>query len=161
MFPMRIRRISMFLGPPGSVSGSVSQRYGYEDPDPDPYQNVTDPQHNGWVPHLFAVVLFRLFWLTPHPLSRLLAYICDTCYTKRRKTRRKIRKVLWWRDKGKSKLRRQQKSGSLKVYLFTIFFNSFFYNTHFINNGPISMALMKTLFLQKTFFLLWNLDSTL
>jgi hypothetical protein len=27
----------------GSESGSVSQRY--RSPDPDPYQNVTDPQH--------------------------------------------------------------------------------------------------------------------
>jgi hypothetical protein len=27
----------------GSESGSVSQRYGSADPDPDPYQNVTDP----------------------------------------------------------------------------------------------------------------------
>jgi hypothetical protein len=26
-------------------SGSVSQRYGSEDPDPDPYQNTTDPEH--------------------------------------------------------------------------------------------------------------------
>jgi hypothetical protein len=26
-------------------SGSISQRYGYADPDPDPYQNVMDPQH--------------------------------------------------------------------------------------------------------------------
>ncbi len=35
------------FGPLGSASGSVSQRYGCEDPDlqPDPYQNVTDPQH--------------------------------------------------------------------------------------------------------------------
>jgi hypothetical protein len=35
----------------GSASGSVSQRYGSEDPDPhpDPYQNVTDPQH--WYIH--------------------------------------------------------------------------------------------------------------
>ncbi len=35
------------LGPRGSKSGSVSQRYGSEDQDqhPDPYQNVTDPQH--------------------------------------------------------------------------------------------------------------------
>jgi hypothetical protein len=33
--------------PPGSASGSVSQRYGCEDPDPhpNPYKNVTDPQH--------------------------------------------------------------------------------------------------------------------
>jgi hypothetical protein len=30
-----------------SVSGSVGQRYGSEDPDPhsDPYQFVTDPEH--------------------------------------------------------------------------------------------------------------------
>ncbi len=33
------------LGHPGSASGSVSQRYGSEDPDTHPYQNVTDPQH--------------------------------------------------------------------------------------------------------------------
>jgi hypothetical protein len=25
--------------------GSVSQRYGYTDPEPDPYKIVTDPQH--------------------------------------------------------------------------------------------------------------------
>jgi hypothetical protein len=30
---------------PGSESGSIRQRYGSEDPDP--YQNVTDPQH--WI----------------------------------------------------------------------------------------------------------------
>jgi hypothetical protein len=35
------------FGPPGPASESVSQSYGSEDPDqhPDPYQNVTDPQH--------------------------------------------------------------------------------------------------------------------
>jgi hypothetical protein len=27
------------------VAGSVSQRHGSADPDPDPYQKVTDPQH--------------------------------------------------------------------------------------------------------------------
>jgi hypothetical protein len=27
------------------ASGSISQRHGYEDPDPDPPQNVMDPQH--------------------------------------------------------------------------------------------------------------------
>jgi hypothetical protein len=31
------------FGHPGSASGSVNQRYGSEDPDP--YQNVTDPQY--------------------------------------------------------------------------------------------------------------------
>jgi hypothetical protein len=31
------------FGPPGSESGYVRQRY--ESKDPDPYQNVTDPQH--------------------------------------------------------------------------------------------------------------------
>jgi hypothetical protein len=35
----------MFLGAPGSASGTVSQRYGTEDQHPDLYQNVTDPQH--------------------------------------------------------------------------------------------------------------------
>jgi hypothetical protein len=29
----------------GSGSGSISQRYGSEDTNPDPHQNVTDPQH--------------------------------------------------------------------------------------------------------------------
>jgi len=35
----------VFFGPPGSASVSVGQRYESEDPHPDPYQNVTDPQH--------------------------------------------------------------------------------------------------------------------
>ncbi len=26
-------------------SGSISQKHGYEDPDPDPPQNVLDPEH--------------------------------------------------------------------------------------------------------------------
>ena len=29
----------------GSESGSISQRHVSADPDPDPYQNVMDPQH--------------------------------------------------------------------------------------------------------------------
>jgi hypothetical protein len=29
----------------GSGSGSVIQMYGSEDPHPDPYQHVTDPEH--------------------------------------------------------------------------------------------------------------------
>jgi hypothetical protein len=36
---------SVCFGPTGSASVSVCQRYGSEDPHPDPYQNVTDPQH--------------------------------------------------------------------------------------------------------------------
>ncbi len=36
---------SYVFWPPGSASGSVSQRYGSEDPHPDPCQHVTDPQH--------------------------------------------------------------------------------------------------------------------
>jgi hypothetical protein len=36
----------MFLGLlPDPNPDPVSQRYGSEDPDPNPYQNVTDPQH--------------------------------------------------------------------------------------------------------------------
>ncbi len=33
------------LGPPGSGSGSISQRHGSAYPDPDPHQNVMDPHH--------------------------------------------------------------------------------------------------------------------
>jgi hypothetical protein len=33
------------FGLPGSASWSVSQRYGSENPHPNPYQNLTDPQH--------------------------------------------------------------------------------------------------------------------
>jgi hypothetical protein len=29
----------------GSESGSISQRHGSADPDPDPHQNVMDPEH--------------------------------------------------------------------------------------------------------------------
>ncbi len=29
----------------GTGSGTISQRYGSGDPDQDPHQNVTDPQH--------------------------------------------------------------------------------------------------------------------
>jgi hypothetical protein len=43
-FYVRIR-VFLLFGPPGSASGSVNQRYGSEDPHPDPYQNVTDPQN--------------------------------------------------------------------------------------------------------------------
>ncbi len=28
-----------------SASGSIGQRHGSADPDPDPHQNVMDPQH--------------------------------------------------------------------------------------------------------------------
>ncbi len=49
----------------GSASGSVSQRYGSEDPDPhtDPYKNVMDPEH--WFKRL---VMFE--WLGFSPGSR-------------------------------------------------------------------------------------------
>ncbi len=45
VFRFRIRIWILVFGPPGSASRSVSQRYGSEDPDPDPYKNVTDPQY--------------------------------------------------------------------------------------------------------------------
>jgi hypothetical protein len=32
-----------YVGHLGSASGSLSQRYEYEDSHPDPFQNVTDP----------------------------------------------------------------------------------------------------------------------
>jgi hypothetical protein len=40
-----------------SVSGSVSQWYGSADPDPDLYQNVTDPQH--WTELCAIVVMLK------------------------------------------------------------------------------------------------------
>ncbi len=40
-------------------SGSVSQRYGSEDPDPDPYQNVTDPEHWPTTPLLWVTWRYR------------------------------------------------------------------------------------------------------
>ncbi len=36
----------------GSESGSISQRHGSADPDPDPPQNVMDPQH--WLSEMLA-----------------------------------------------------------------------------------------------------------
>jgi hypothetical protein len=39
----------------GSRSGFISQRYGSWDPDPDPHQNVTDPQH--WSHPLLVISL--------------------------------------------------------------------------------------------------------
>jgi hypothetical protein len=38
------------------ASGSISQRHGSADPDPDPHQNVMDPQHCSVVssPHVNA-----------------------------------------------------------------------------------------------------------
>jgi hypothetical protein len=52
--------------PVGSSSGSVSQKYGAEDPHPDPYQNVTDPQH------CLKVVIFVLVY------AHILFVVCNT-----------------------------------------------------------------------------------
>jgi hypothetical protein len=41
----------------GVGSGSISQMYGSAYPDPDPHQNVTDPQH--WSCHSFPISLIR------------------------------------------------------------------------------------------------------
>ncbi len=43
----------------GSGAGSVSERYGSDDPDPwpDPYQNVTDPEH--WSSSLSSFLLWN------------------------------------------------------------------------------------------------------
>jgi hypothetical protein len=79
MFRMRIRKIRMFL-PPGSASGSVSQRYGYEDPDP--YQNFPDLHHcrKGNImdeTHAFLQSSY-LGDFDSSRLLRLLAWIADT-----------------------------------------------------------------------------------
>jgi hypothetical protein len=42
-------------------SGSISQRHGSPFPDPDPYQNVTDPQH--WFQQSLGPKKTRSFWL--------------------------------------------------------------------------------------------------
>jgi hypothetical protein len=41
----------------GSASGSVSQRYGSEDPDPN--QNVTDPEH--WKLKISVPVVIKIY----------------------------------------------------------------------------------------------------
>jgi hypothetical protein len=45
----------------GSPSGSISRRHGSADPDPDPHQNVMDPQHLSGSG--------RGGWRTPEPLA--------------------------------------------------------------------------------------------
>ncbi len=37
-------------------SGSISQRHGFADLDPDSYQNVMDPQHCLWVTHVYKLL---------------------------------------------------------------------------------------------------------
>jgi hypothetical protein len=46
----------------GSESGSISQRHGSEDPDPDPPQNVMDPQH--WLKVSYKNIKFASRWRT-------------------------------------------------------------------------------------------------
>jgi hypothetical protein len=41
----------------GSASGSIGQRHGSADPDPDPHQNVRDPQLWGKHPTVLGVEL--------------------------------------------------------------------------------------------------------
>ena len=47
----------------GSESGSISQRHGSADPDPDPPQNVMDPQHclkSPRLPENYTVAVLQL-----------------------------------------------------------------------------------------------------
>ncbi len=55
----------------GSASGSVSHKYGSEDPHPDPYQNVTDPQHC-----LKKVFIFLLLFLITHIFLKFVIPDC-------------------------------------------------------------------------------------
>jgi hypothetical protein len=41
----------------GTGSGLISQRHGSADPDPDPHQNVMDPQH--WLKYLNSLMQIR------------------------------------------------------------------------------------------------------
>jgi hypothetical protein len=60
----------------GSKSGSISQRHGSADPDPDSHQNVIDP-HSAtlvfrfWIgsDYVFACLLLRLETRVPHLLD--------------------------------------------------------------------------------------------
>jgi hypothetical protein len=45
----------------GSEFGSISQKHGSADPDPDPHQNVMDPQH--WLLNT-KVELLDILWGT-------------------------------------------------------------------------------------------------
>jgi hypothetical protein len=44
-------------------SGSISQRHGSADPDPDPPQNVMDPQH--WQSQAFRIRSIRTYAFVP------------------------------------------------------------------------------------------------
>jgi hypothetical protein len=44
----------------GSGSGYISQMHGSADPDPDPHQNVLDPQH--WLSHIILQGFFDSVW---------------------------------------------------------------------------------------------------
>jgi hypothetical protein len=52
-----------------SRSGSVSQRHGSADPDPDPPQNVMDPQH--WLKSLKCFISNPFF-----PISGFVHVLC-------------------------------------------------------------------------------------
>ncbi len=50
----------------GSESGSIGQRHGAVDPDPDPHQNVMDPQHGCKVYHNFKktmIIILNLWFM--------------------------------------------------------------------------------------------------
>jgi hypothetical protein len=53
----------------GSESGSISQRHGSADPDPDPHQNVMDPEHR-----LYCGVLLSYPPLCPAGLRLLQVF---------------------------------------------------------------------------------------
>jgi hypothetical protein len=52
----------------GSGSGSISQRYGSRDPDLDPHQNVTDPQH--WC-QSYSELFVIIYWVYLNKYQKL------------------------------------------------------------------------------------------
>ncbi len=56
------------IRPHGSASGSVRQRYGSEDPHPDLYQNVTEPQH--WLEQT-VMFLINCMWILTEKITKI------------------------------------------------------------------------------------------
>jgi hypothetical protein len=55
-------------------SGSISQRHGSSDPDPDPHQNVMDPQHWNKASEFSTWVLESSTVLSKQPTSKSAKY---------------------------------------------------------------------------------------
>jgi hypothetical protein len=66
----------------GSGSESIIQKQGSEDPDPDPPQNVMDPEHWTIVCHLKLILLYQLFSISSKRdlVSWSIFFLAETAY---------------------------------------------------------------------------------